>query len=120
MTVAIERRLKALETKVAKQSEIIESLEDYLENKWAEEAITNSDPDDEWFPAWLVNDILDGKNRIKTYRKFRGINQAELAEICETSAAYISQLETGNHKAGANMPLRLAKALNVDPEDLVT
>lgn len=119
MSITLEKRVKKLERKVARQAEIIETLEDFLENRWAEEVIANHDPNEEWFPAWVVDAILEGENPIPVYRKFRDLSQADLAKACDTSAAYISQLETGNRKPGANMLLKLAKALGVDAEDLV-
>ena len=123
MTATLEKRLDALENKVVHQAALIqelqENLEESLEERWAIDAINTHDTDEETVPAFVVEALLRDQNPIKIYREHRGLTQAALAKACDTSTAYISQLETGNRKAGADILLALAKALNTDPEDLI-
>ncbi len=119
MSTDLEKRVMSLERTVAKQATIIETLEDFLENRWAEDAIAQHDADEEWFPASVVDALIAKENPIRVYRRYRNLNQARLAKICNTSSAYISQLETGNRKPGAEILLKLARALKVEADDLV-
>ncbi len=82
------------------------------------EAILNHDPNVETWAGELVDALIDGVNPIKLFSESRGLTQDALAKKCKTSAAYISQLET-NRQPGAKLLIRLAAALNVDPELLI-
>ncbi len=119
MTATLEKRIDALENKVVNQAALIQELQESLEERWAIDAINNHDSDEETVPASVVEALLQDQSPIKIYREHRGLTQAALAKACDTSTAYISQLETGNRKAGADILFALAKALNTDPEDLV-
>ncbi len=119
MSATLEKRIEALENKLASQATLIRKLQENLEERWAIDAIRNHDSHEETVPANVLEALLDGQNPIKIYRQHRGLTQAALAKLCNTSSAYISQLETGNRKPGTNILFTLAKALNTDPEDLV-
>ena len=112
MTLALENRIKTLEKQVA-------FLEDALENNWARDAIEQHDPNEEVFPAALLNALLADENPIKVYRKYRGFSQSVLAELSGTSTAYISQIETGHRKVGTTLLEAISKALSVDMEQIV-
>ncbi|OSM06196.1 helix-turn-helix domain-containing protein [Magnetofaba australis] len=51
--------------------------------------------DEEYFPAEVVNRIVDGENPIRVYCAYRGLTLEQLAEQCGLSKADLSQLETG-------------------------
>ena len=59
------------------------------------------------------------KNHIRELRKARKWSQAELADRCNTTNQQISHLETGKRRLTADWMDTLAKALQVDPQDLL-
>lgn len=74
---------------------------------------------DEVVPASLVYRIMDGENPVRVWREYRKLAAGALATRAGISAAYLSEIEAGK-KTGAISTLRkLAKALNVDIDDLV-
>lgn len=57
--------------------------------------------------------------RIATIRKRRGITQAQLARIIGIGQTLISSYEVGRITLSAEMLFRLAKALNVSPNEIL-
>jgi transcriptional regulator with XRE-family HTH domain len=51
---------------------------------------------------------------LKDFRKSRKISQAKLAEICESSQAYIAEIEVGKKFPSPEMIERIASALEVE------
>lgn len=58
-------------------------------------------------------------DRIKQYRKMRGLSQEELAEITNSSKNHIGYVETAKRSVSLVMLVRIANALNVSVEDLL-
>jgi transcriptional regulator with XRE-family HTH domain len=56
---------------------------------------------------------------MRAVRKERGMSQDKLSEICDFDRTYPSLLERGLRGPTVAMLLRLASALNVEPEHLV-
>ena len=54
--------------------------------------------EEELIPADVVNRIIDGENKIRVWREFRGMSGKELAEKTGLAPPYISQLETGSRE----------------------
>jgi len=52
---------------------------------------------------------------LRKYRKFRGITQTTLAELCETSTSYIGQIEIGNRFPSLELIEKIANALQIRP-----
>jgi DNA-binding XRE family transcriptional regulator len=75
---------------------------------------------EEAIPAVVANRIFAGENPVKAFREWRGMTQEELAKAAGTSAAYLSQIETGVRNAGSAMRRRLGLALRVDASDLAS
>ncbi|MPZ33386.1 MAG: helix-turn-helix domain-containing protein [Rhodospirillales bacterium] len=73
----------------------------------------------ETIPADVVNRLLDGENKIKVWRRHRGLTQQALAEACGVSKPYVSQLEANTRLASQAVLRKLASALRVDLDDLV-
>jgi DNA-binding XRE family transcriptional regulator len=73
---------------------------------------------EEAFPIALLDAIAAGENPIKAFRDYRGIKQAELANIVNISPAYLSQLENGTREGSVKIVKVIATALNV-PMDLL-
>ena len=51
---------------------------------------------------------------LKDYRKERGVSQTKLAELCESTQAYIAEIEVGKKFPSPNMIERIAAALNLE------
>jgi DNA-binding XRE family transcriptional regulator len=75
--------------------------------------------DEESFPFEIADRLIGGENPIKVFRQYRGLTQKQLAAKAETSAAYLSQIETGRRSGSIKMLHRVADALDVGLEDLV-
>jgi len=52
---------------------------------------------------------------MKVRRKQLGLTQEKLAEICNTDACYIRQIEIGNRFPSIDYIERIAKGLNIEP-----
>ena len=57
--------------------------------------------------------------RIRELRKEKGWSQQLLADHAELERAHLSRLEEGRREAGLRVLERIARALDVDVEDLV-
>lgn len=68
----------------------------------------------ETFPDAMVAAILDGAHPIKAFREYREMTQAQLASRVGTTAAYISQIERGDRRAGRKLRTKIGAALKVD------
>ena len=51
---------------------------------------------------------------LKDMRKSRKISQAKLAEMCESSQAYIAEIEVGKKFPSPDMIEKIASALNIE------
>ncbi len=74
---------------------------------------------EEAFPSYFVDALMDGTAPLKTWRKYRGLSQVQLAKQVGTTQPVISSLE----QPGARLPKlglasRLADALACDMDDL--
>jgi len=75
--------------------------------------------DDESIPAEVVYQLLDGENKLKVWRNFRDLTQAELSKRADITQAMIAMIETGKRVGKAEVLRRLAEALNIDVDDLI-
>lgn len=71
-------------------------------------------------PARVVERLIDGENTITVWREHRGMTISALAEKAGLSQSYLSQIESGKREGKVTMLARLARALAVDLDDLVT
>lgn len=58
--------------------------------------------------------------RIRAFRHKRGMTSERLAELADTSKANISHIETNNTKLSLAMLVRIANALDVTPNELLS
>mgnify|MGYP002673348317 CR=1 FL=1 len=58
--------------------------------------------------------------RIRKYRKAKGLSQEQLAEIVDISTTHMSHIETGNTKLSLQVFADLAEALQVNVDSLLT
>ena len=52
---------------------------------------------------------------LRNYRRYRGISQMTLAELCGTSTSYIGQIEIGNRFPSLELIEKIANALQIRP-----
>jgi DNA-binding XRE family transcriptional regulator len=74
---------------------------------------------DELVPADIAKRLLAGENPVRAWREHRGLSGRELAKKAELSAAYISEIETGKKDGSVAAMMLIARALNVDLDDIV-
>ena len=63
--------------------------------------------EDGWFFAQIAQQVSDR-------RKERGLSQAQLAELCETTQSAIARLESGGRPPRIDTLLKIANALECD------
>ena len=73
----------------------------------------------EYFPAKVVDALIDGENPVKIYRGYRGLTQAELAEKAGLSVDMIKKIEGGKSDGSIKSIKAIAQVLNVDIEDII-
>lgn len=75
--------------------------------------------EEELIPAEFVDRIVDGENRIRVWRDFRGMTAAVLAEKAGISQGFLSQLENGKREGSIPVMKAIAAALRMDLDDVV-
>ena len=76
--------------------------------------------EEEAIPATFADRLIDGENPIRVYRELRGMSARELAERSDISAAFLSEIENGKKEGGIATLKRIATALDVALDDLVS
>ena len=76
--------------------------------------------EDEIVPEPIANRLLAGENPIRVWREYRQLTQTQLANQLNVSTGYLSQLETGKRNGTADLLSRIAQALHIDLEDLLS
>lgn len=66
------------------------------------------------FPAELSMAILRGESRLKAIRKWRGLNQSEVAKRTGITQGFLSDLENRRRKASLETAVKLAEILDVE------
>jgi DNA-binding XRE family transcriptional regulator len=74
---------------------------------------------EELVPSAVNYAILDGVSPVRAWREARGLTQQQLAEAAGISIPYLSQIEVGKRKGGAEVLAALARALRVSLDDIV-
>ena len=75
--------------------------------------------DEETLPSEMVKQLIEGENKIKVWRQYRGLTQSVLADKSGVAQAYIGQLETGKRVGTVEVMKSIAAALLLDIDDLV-
>jgi DNA-binding XRE family transcriptional regulator len=63
--------------------------------------------------------LLDGESPLKVWREKRGRSQRELAVAAGVGAGYLAEIETGRKPGSVLALAKLARALQVQMEDLI-
>jgi transcriptional regulator with XRE-family HTH domain len=58
--------------------------------------------------------------RIRKFRRASNITQEHLAEMVDISVTHMSHIETGNTKLSLPVCVKIAKALNISIDDIIT
>lgn len=93
----------------------LENLEDTREIQAAETRGVTPDA----LPDSLVERLLAGEHPVRIWRDHRGLTLAQLAERANVGTSYISEIETSKKPGSAQTLKALARALQVDLDDLV-
>ena len=121
MTVQIIRRDGQPEWAVLPYAEyeaLVEAAEMLADMRTYDEAKVRLADGEETVPAEVTFAILDGANPIAVWRKQRKLSQQQLAAEAGISKAYLSQLEAGKRSGTTAVLARLARALEIDLDDL--
>ncbi|TAN53104.1 MAG: XRE family transcriptional regulator [Methylococcaceae bacterium] len=94
----------------------LDTLQDIADADAAKLVIENGE--DEGIPGEVVNRLFSGESRLKVWREFRGLTQAQLAQAANLAQATIAQMESGKRTGSMTVLKRLAQALRVDLDDL--
>ena len=93
------------------------ALEDMLEDAAATAAF-HATRDQETVPSEVVDRLVTGENPLKVWREHRGLSQRALADRAGLNFAYLSQIETGARKGPVRTMKKLAKALDLELDEL--
>jgi len=99
-----------LYNELLEKSELLEDISAYEKAK---------QDDDELIPSEVVNRLIDGENKIKVWREYRGMSQAVLADKARIAQATVAQMEGGKRVGSIAVIKKIAEVLNVDLDDLV-
>jgi DNA-binding XRE family transcriptional regulator len=72
----------------------------------------------ETLPASLVKALINTDSRLREWRKYRVMSQAQLGEAAELTQSAVTQIETGKRKPNIDTARKLADALQCDIDDL--
>lgn len=71
-------------------------------------------------PRLVRPELVPFGERLKALRKTAGMSQEQLAHVAGVERAYVSSAETGRRNSQLTTIYRLAKALGVDPGELIS
>lgn len=99
---------------------LVEELEDRIDNEAASRADARRAAGEEIFPGDLISALIDGANPVRSFRSYRGVSATELARRAGISGSYLSQIESGTREGTGATLRKLAAALNVDVDLLLS
>ncbi|KAF1008728.1 MAG: hypothetical protein E5299_01932 [Burkholderia gladioli] len=104
----------------ADYDKLIEAFEDREDSEAARKFRAKlAASEEELIPAEYVNRMIDGENKIKVWRDFRGMTAKALADAAGLSAPYVSQIESGTREGSLDALKKIAQALKVTIDELV-
>ena len=97
---------------------MLEKLEDQEDSEAYREAHSSLiRGEDELIPSEVVERLLTD-NPVRVWREYRGMKQKELAEKAGLKPSFLSQIERGSKQGSLETLKNIAKALNVDLDDI--
>lgn len=112
-----ERLVVLPEAEFLAMREALEDREDIEAVRAFERKLASGE--EELIPAEFVNRILDGENKVRVLRSYRGLSSRDLAAASGLSAPYISEIENGKKEGSVSAMKRIAQALRFDLDDIV-
>lgn len=76
--------------------------------------------DEELVPSNVAARLIDGENPVRVWREHRGFSTTALAKAAALSQPYIVQIESGARTGSARSLDKIAKALGVSVDDLIS
>jgi len=104
-----------------KYRELLEMVQDARDIQDADAALAAlSTGEDEAIPASVVARLLAGdEHPLKVWREYRGYTQESIAKEAGIGKSYVSQIEAGSKTVSTKVLGAIAKALQVDLDDLL-
>jgi DNA-binding XRE family transcriptional regulator len=101
--------------------QLLEQAEDAEDIRAADKAMREiENGEDEIIPSSIVDALINGtKHPLRIWREYRGLTQDVLAKKAGVGKSYISQIETGRREGSVSVYRAIAKALQIDIDDLV-
>lgn len=112
-----ERLVVLPEAEFLAMREALEDREDVEAVRTFERRLASGE--EELIPAEFANRILDGENKARVWRSYRGLSARDLATATGLSAPYISEIESGKKDGSVSAMKKIADALGVDIDDIV-
>ncbi len=97
--------------------EAAESLDDVRDYDAVNKALSSGG--EELVPADIADQLINGENPVRVWRKHRGLSLSELAAVCKLTPAAVSQIETGKRSPSIEKIKAIAAALSVDVDDII-
>lgn len=85
-----------------------------LDEKREDIAAAEAAKDDETLPSEIVERLIEGENRVRVWRQYRGLRQRELAERIGISQSHLSDIEIGRSDGSFRVMAAIARALEID------
>ena len=101
--------------RLAQEIEDLEYLNDVMAARLANIETANQ----ERVPSWVVDRCMAGEAPALVWRDYRGLSRAAAAAAAELPETDLIEIEAGTADPGLRTMARLARALNVDIDDLI-
>jgi DNA-binding XRE family transcriptional regulator len=98
--------------------EALEDAADLAALREAEAAVQRGES--ELLPIEMVERLLAGESPVRVWRAHRGMTAHDLAKAAGLAPSYLSEIETGKKPGSVDAIARLARALGVAMEDLMS
>lgn len=103
----------------AEYRQLLADAEEFDDVRTAVEAEASASQGEENVPLELLDRIIAGESPLRVWREFRGLTQEALGHKIGKTKMFISGIETGRQDTSSRNWLALARALDVDIEDLL-
>ena|SRR5437763_7908617 len=98
-------------------SEDYERLLDEADERGAQKAFRRTRRE-EFVPVEMADELLRGENRIRVWRRHRGLTLAQLSVRTGLSKGYLSDIENGKRKGTLSTLRSIGKTLRISVDDL--
>ncbi len=105
---------------VADYERLLELAEDRVDVEAALAAERRRTAGEEYVPSEVVDRILGGETPLRVWRQYRNLSLKQLSEASKIGLSYISELERGLKNGPGHVWSKLARALGVSIEDILS